>query len=179
MEGLCGLWAGRPVNGPSRPGWPSRPMQHRIKEGRGLRLGFALTRSRPLVPDARAPGGVAGAGGGRPAVTPGSGSAGPWCAPPLFSPPPLLFFVHRPVCVGVRRRPLAGLQWSKEGSPSAAGLQVSRRIPGRRSTVPTWPKGLGEGATASLVTGVDEADGGSPSLGKNGGAPQQAAMVRP
>jgi hypothetical protein len=44
---LCSLWAGRPVNGPPRLGWPSWPMRHRIKEG--VRLGFPLTRSRPML----------------------------------------------------------------------------------------------------------------------------------
>jgi hypothetical protein len=42
-----------------------------------------------------------------------------------------------PVCAGLRRRPMAGRQWLKEGSPSTAGLQVPRRMPGRRSAAPT------------------------------------------
>jgi hypothetical protein len=72
---------------------------------------------------------------------------------------------------------MAGRQWLKEGSPSAAGLQVSRRIHGRRSTAPTRPKGLGAVAAASSVASVEDADGVSPSSEKNGGAPRRAAMV--
>jgi hypothetical protein len=72
---------------------------------------------------------------------------------------------------------MAGCQWLKEGSPTAAGLQVPRWIPGRRSTAPTQPNGLGAAAAASWVAGVEEADGGSSSSEKNGGAPRRAAMV--
>jgi hypothetical protein len=54
---------------------------------------------------------------------------------------------------------------------------VPRWIPERRWMAPTQPKGLGAGVAASLVTSVEEADGGPPSSEKNGGAPRRAAMV--
>jgi hypothetical protein len=111
-----------------------------------VRLGLPLTRSRPLSkPDAgrlvpRRRVGVAGAGGGR--------LAGRRCTPPAdlpvldaagrsALPPSLLGVVPPPLFAGLRRRPMAGRQWSKERSPSAAGLQVPRRMPERRSAPPT------------------------------------------
>jgi hypothetical protein len=89
---------------------------------------------------------------------------------------------RRPPCApacAAGRRPMDDRQWSKEGSPSAAGLQVPRRIPGRRSTAPTRPNGLGAAATASWVAGVEEADGGPPSSEKNGGAAREPPWSRP
>jgi hypothetical protein len=63
---------------------------------------------------------------------------------------------------------MAVRQWLKEGSPSTAGLQVPRRILGRRSTALTRrPKMFGVAAAASGVVGVEE----------DGGAPLRAAMV--
>jgi hypothetical protein len=72
---------------------------------------------------------------------------------------------------------MAGLQGSEEGSPSAAGLQVPRRIPWRRSTFPTRPKGLGVAAATSWVADVEKADGGLLASEKNDGAPWRATMV--
>jgi hypothetical protein len=62
---------------------------------------------------------------------------------------------------------MANLKRSAVGSPSAPELQVSRRIPERRSTAPTRPKRFGAAAAASWIAGVKE----------NGGALLQAAMV--
>jgi hypothetical protein len=75
------------------------------------------------------------------------------------------------------RRSRADFQRSVVGSPSAAGLQVPRRIPGQRSTAPTRLKGLDATAAGSWVADVEEADGGPPASEKNGGAPRRAAMV--
>jgi hypothetical protein len=73
--------------------------------------------------------------------------------------------------------PMAGLQGSAEGSPSAAGLQVSRLIPGRRSTGPARPNELGAAAAASWVAVTEDADGGPPASKKNDGAPWRATII--
>jgi hypothetical protein len=62
------------------------------------------------------------------------------------------------------------------GSPSAAGHQVPRRIPGRRSTAPTRPK-ICTGVGDASCTVADDANGGLPASEKSDWAPRRAAMV--
>jgi hypothetical protein len=94
-------------------------------------------------------------------------------APPLSS---LGVSSRHPLCASLRR-PLAGRQLPEEESPNATGLQMPRRIPGRRSMTPTQPNGLGAAAVASWVAVVEDVDGGLPASEKNGGAPQRATIV--
>jgi hypothetical protein len=133
-EELCGLWAGRPVNGPLWPGWPSRPMHHRINEG-----GVVRVSPNPQPPfccwcmracwrrqwGRRWP-------SSRPAVVRGGGFAGPGGAPLLLFSPSSVFVRHPRVR---RRVPPAAGRWPafrgrRWGAPARPSSRCRAGSPG-------------------------------------------------